>query len=71
VVVWFRFLQIPRTGSLRLNFSTTWNWCLLKKSQARSTLDFKPHFICTPIWRVLNSPIGSHCHASWSTYILD
>jgi len=31
VLVWFRFLQIPRTGSLRLNFSTTWNWCLLKK----------------------------------------
>jgi hypothetical protein len=26
VVVWFGFLQIPRTGSLRLNFSTTWNW---------------------------------------------
>ncbi len=31
VLVWFRFLQIPRTGSFRLNFSTTWNWCLSKK----------------------------------------
>jgi hypothetical protein len=31
VVVWFWFLQIPRTGSLRLNFSTTWNWWLLQK----------------------------------------
>ncbi len=30
-----------------------------KKSNAHPTLDFKPYFICTPIWRVVNSHIGN------------
>jgi hypothetical protein len=38
-----------------------------EKSNAHTTLDFKPYFICTPIWRDVNSHIGKQFHIWKST----